>query len=285
MRLICPNCGAQYEVAADVIPEDGRDVQCSNCGQTWFETPQAPSAAAEDDGFAETPPLDDAPAPDVTADRADPPVNVTAADEAEDVDAPEPEADIAPPAPARRPLDPSIADILREEAAREAEARKAEAASLEEQPDLGLTDPPPAAAARRVDPVREGRARVDRLQGRPAAPQPTGTGTAIGTGSRKDLFPDIEEINSTLRHSADRESLPLASSDEARASRRSGRTGFLTTLAVIVALGLIYAFAAQIADAVPPLAEPLAGYVAAVDSGRLWLDQQVQSLLGDPIGG
>ncbi|MEN9012433.1 MAG: zinc-ribbon domain-containing protein, partial [Yoonia sp.] len=37
MRLICPNCGAQYEVADDVIPLDGRDVQCSNCGHTWFE--------------------------------------------------------------------------------------------------------------------------------------------------------------------------------------------------------------------------------------------------------
>ena len=37
MRLICPNCGAQYEVADDVIPQDGRDVQCSNCGHTWLE--------------------------------------------------------------------------------------------------------------------------------------------------------------------------------------------------------------------------------------------------------
>ncbi|MGJ5621471.1 zinc-ribbon domain-containing protein, partial [Sulfitobacter sp. MF3-043] len=33
MRLICPNCDAQYEV----MPTDGRDVQCSNCGQTWFQ--------------------------------------------------------------------------------------------------------------------------------------------------------------------------------------------------------------------------------------------------------
>ena len=26
MRLICPNCGAQYEVADDVIPEAGREM-------------------------------------------------------------------------------------------------------------------------------------------------------------------------------------------------------------------------------------------------------------------
>jgi predicted Zn finger-like uncharacterized protein len=36
MRLICPNCGAQYEVAGDVIPTGGRDVQCLSCGHDWF---------------------------------------------------------------------------------------------------------------------------------------------------------------------------------------------------------------------------------------------------------
>ncbi|MGB5871974.1 MAG: zinc-ribbon domain-containing protein, partial [Albidovulum sp.] len=37
MRLICPNCDAQYEVEDAVIPDEGRDVQCSNCGTTWFQ--------------------------------------------------------------------------------------------------------------------------------------------------------------------------------------------------------------------------------------------------------
>ncbi|MDG1102854.1 MAG: zinc-ribbon domain-containing protein, partial [Ascidiaceihabitans sp.] len=37
MRLICPNCDAQYEVPTEVVPTEGRDVQCSNCGQTWFQ--------------------------------------------------------------------------------------------------------------------------------------------------------------------------------------------------------------------------------------------------------
>lgn len=40
MRLICPNCDAQYEVDAALIPAAGRDVQCSNCGTTWFQEPQ-----------------------------------------------------------------------------------------------------------------------------------------------------------------------------------------------------------------------------------------------------
>jgi predicted Zn finger-like uncharacterized protein len=40
MRLICPNCDAQYEVEASLIPTSGRDVQCSNCGKTWFQEPR-----------------------------------------------------------------------------------------------------------------------------------------------------------------------------------------------------------------------------------------------------
>ena len=50
MRLICPNCGAQYEVPDEVIPEDGRDVQCSNCGDTWFQShPDHPHTAEPDE--------------------------------------------------------------------------------------------------------------------------------------------------------------------------------------------------------------------------------------------
>ena len=53
MRLICPNCAAQYEVPQEVIPEDGRDVQCSACGDTWFQL--HPSAMAE----PEEPPVEE----------------------------------------------------------------------------------------------------------------------------------------------------------------------------------------------------------------------------------
>ena len=50
MRLICPNCSAQYEVDGSMIPDEGRDVQCSNCGHTWFELPEP----ARDDSPKET---------------------------------------------------------------------------------------------------------------------------------------------------------------------------------------------------------------------------------------
>ena len=90
MRLICPNCDAQYEVPDEVMPTDGRDVQCSNCGQTWFQ--HHPDNAPEEDQ-----------------------------DRSVDVDAPAPDEEISPPPPPmprpaepqRKQLDPAVADILR----------------------------------------------------------------------------------------------------------------------------------------------------------------------------
>ncbi len=37
MRLVCPKCVAQYEVAEQEIPEEGREVQCANCEHIWFQ--------------------------------------------------------------------------------------------------------------------------------------------------------------------------------------------------------------------------------------------------------
>ena len=45
MRLVCPNCEAKYEVPDDAIPDNGRDVQCANCGHAWFQM-RARSGAA-----------------------------------------------------------------------------------------------------------------------------------------------------------------------------------------------------------------------------------------------
>ncbi|WP_415392776.1 zinc-ribbon domain-containing protein [Paracoccus sp. SJTW-4] len=39
MRLICPRCGAQYEIDAAAIPAAGRDVECSACDHVWRAWP------------------------------------------------------------------------------------------------------------------------------------------------------------------------------------------------------------------------------------------------------
>ena len=121
MRLICPNCDAQYEVPDEVMPPEGRDVQCSNCGQTWFQDhPDAvadteeevtrPQTAGDEGRTApETTPPEPAAAPPETPASAAP----RAAEE-------QPE-DTPPEAPARRRVDPAVASVLQEEAELEAQ--------------------------------------------------------------------------------------------------------------------------------------------------------------------
>jgi predicted Zn finger-like uncharacterized protein len=105
MRLTCPNCDAQYEVDASLVPRTGRDVQCSNCGNTWFQPPAgADKALARDLGR-----------PVAAEDEAD-----AATQESE-----EPKPAPAPERPARK-ADEKAIGILREEAERELSARQAE---------------------------------------------------------------------------------------------------------------------------------------------------------------
>lgn len=100
MRLICPNCSAQYEVDDSVIPAEGRDVQCSNCGQTWFQPPAA----------VEPEPVPDDPAPEPIPEPApvpipDPVAEVPSEDEyVEDEVEEETEEEVADAAPADEEL-------------------------------------------------------------------------------------------------------------------------------------------------------------------------------------
>ena len=45
MRLLCPKCDAEYEIPNDVIPAEGRNVQCSGCQETWFVPANTPPRA------------------------------------------------------------------------------------------------------------------------------------------------------------------------------------------------------------------------------------------------
>lgn len=306
MRLICPNCGAQYEVPESVIPENGRDVQCSSCGNTWFQHhPMYANATEDEDEFDEVEPewdddgptqnADDDPFADSDEDQPEPefdtqvapaPASRTANDADDDnfdddstddewqgfpsdpglsetpkntnrlvpdpddpvSRLPEVEEDDYEEDPARdlpmprRSLDTSVADMLREEAEREARARAAERGSgLESQPDLGLDSGP--ATPRPTPPQRDNEtlrrrdeetARTARLrteQPAAAASKPAqaelprqnippsqnatpvrdtvsdDTKIAVAAAvadSRRALLPDIEEINSSLRSTSDR---------------------------------------------------------------------------------
>jgi predicted Zn finger-like uncharacterized protein len=247
MRLICPNCDAEYEVDAAAIPDTGRDVQCSSCGHAWFQLPPEVELALEQEDELFGAPLGGEPpaaAPAATAPAAED-VPTTAS-------------------PQMRTVDENLMAILREEAEREVQARKAEAAPIETQTEMGLAAP--AAKGGLVGAAR----RIAQLKGLDpdAAPKPPPR-----PGSRRDMLPDIEEINSSLKGG---EGLPpgLPELEPAeRTAQGSGfRNGFVLSL-LIAAVGVAaYVMAPRLGEQIPAMAGALDGFVGVVDAARLWLD-------------
>jgi predicted Zn finger-like uncharacterized protein len=286
MRLICPNCDAQYEVDASLVPETGRDVQCADCGHVWFQVPENAILPDEEDeadanallGRIVAAPPETEPDPEPWQGSEPPQAALTEPD---------------PPALPRAALDDSLLAVLREEADREIRARAEETAraasrGLETQPDLGLDDAPalrirprvaPAAAPADADPdpydsPDDSPASAETLPGDRAAavrPRP----------ARRELLPDIDRINSTLDASGSlRGGGPAQSLPAERSSRRQGfRTGFLSVLVVAGLAWAVYAQSARITAALPDIAPLVDRYVGAVDGARIGLDGLVRDLL------
>ena len=280
MRLICPNCSAQYEVPADVIPAEGRDVQCSNCQETWFQThpdtePQTDVAQTLKEHFAQTEPETatetqqsvTVPDPDPIDDEFE-----RALDQELDTIA-EDDPEIAP-APAithersKREIDPSVADILREEAQREREQRAAE--TFEHQDEFALdtdeptSDPQPKKSGY-IDPKLDD---LDEMYKDTASDAPA---------SRRDLLPDIEEINSTLRR--DKKSAGKEQPETQAQKNASGRRGFRAAIILLLLAVAVYAYADLITSNVPQLAPYLDAYVAQIDQWRAALSDQTSGFL------
>ena len=280
MRLICPNCSAQYEVPADVIPAEGRDVQCSNCQETWFQThpdtePQTDVAQTLKEHFAqtetetatETQQSVTVPDPDPIDDEFE-----RALDQELDTIA-EDDPDVAP-APAithersKREIDPSVADILREEAQREREQRAAE--TFEHQDEFALdadeptSDPQPKKSGY-IDPKLDD---LDEMYKDTASDAPA---------SRRDLLPDIEEINSTLRR--DKKSAGKEQPETQAQKNASGRRGFRAAIILLLLAVAVYAYADLITSNVPQLAPYLDAYVAQIDQWRAALSDQTSGFL------
>ena len=266
MRLICPNCGAQYAVADGVIPTGGRDVQCSNCSHTWFETPGASSNDQPPEPRKVTPSTPAADPSDPYSGSIDDAFK-NVADEPDVAPAPQPPVD-------RKPVDRSVADILREEAALETAQRRTEiGGNIESQSDLGLSDPTP-------EPPKQPTPQPDPDPVPVAAAAAAAATAAAASASRRELLPDIEEINSSLRSDVERAQDNVSDEDTASAQKRRGfRRGFLTVLLILLIFVVVYLYADEIAMMVPALADGLKSYVDAVDVGRIWLDDNVQLML------
>ncbi|MEO1139635.1 MAG: zinc-ribbon domain-containing protein [Pseudomonadota bacterium] len=293
MRLICPNCGAQYEVPEEVIPETGRDVQCSDCGDTWFQHhPDFQPPQDEEEPDTLEPAKDNAPLPhdeDYGVDARD-------HDTTSDNDVAGPESDTFPPDPEpepqaeteasqspapdfqRRELDADVAEVLRQEAEREAQARSdEERGGLETQQELGLQEADRGAQQR----SEEARARMARLRGTPEPEVSFPPDDDIDPASRRNLLPDIEEISSSLGPESAREDATQSTSSVApvtRPKKNSFRSGFRLAIVLAVLALLLYVFAPQIANTVPALADPMIAYVEQVNAGRAALGDIMQNL-------
>ena len=197
-------------------------------------------------------------------------------EEPETAEAAAPQAGRAAP---RRDLDPALRDILREEREREEQLRRA-AAPVEEQEEMALDSAPPpdretetdSAAPEEDDEAAAIRQMVEEDSQRPDRP-----------GGR-ELFPDIEEINSTLRATTDRTAADRVTSDvdtmDRRPRRRRGfRMGFFLMVLIGAGAAAAYHYAPEITAALPQAEPYLTPYVAEVDNLRFQLDDTVQSLV------
>ncbi|MEM7732857.1 MAG: zinc-ribbon domain-containing protein [Pseudomonadota bacterium] len=292
MRLICPNCAAHYEVPEEVIPEDGRDVQCSACGDTWFQLhPSHPDYNQ---------PYDlDAPEEEPDTDFEDE-IDVDAALEkagaaytdAEDDPPDEDDEDKPHTQPTPRELPEDVANVLREEAARETQAREAERGGLETQPDLGLSEGDDAEHR-----SRQAQERMARLRGFDSSveepvsdlvqsPDPDTPAEApdIDLGTRANLLPDVEDVDQKIEAQSDGAAEAAAARDGSRvATQKEPRSGFargmrLSILLFVLAAAL-YIFAPQLSAAVPALQEPLVGYTGLIDQGRTALQGVIGQVL------
>ena len=259
MRLICPKCNAQYNVADDAIPQGGRDVQCSSCGNTWFQTEKPKELSRQVSRILSTPL---------------PSVVKTQSRDASSYDMPQsgkgqadgPKHEPVGAGPRHRPVDPNIANILREEATR------AHGVS-----DYSAGAP---AAKREGSPadVAETRKRIAQLTADSSDTVAGNTGAAGAANPR--AVPDINEINTALRaRSEANNGSGLTEHEQHEAGRRRGfRRGFLVVLILIALFLLPYVFAEDITQNVPELRGYMATYVAIIDQLRLSLDAIVDSV-------
>ena len=95
MRLVCPNCKANYEIPRNAVPISGREVKCDSCGHSWFQTRIKKN---NEEKFIEP----------------------------ESKNAEEDIVEIESAASHQKKIDPSVIKILKEEAKREIEARDRE---------------------------------------------------------------------------------------------------------------------------------------------------------------
>ncbi|ARO13758.1 hypothetical protein BVG79_00404 [Ketogulonicigenium robustum] len=248
MRLVCPNCGATYQVSGDLIPDSGRDVECSACGQSWFVIyPHAAGPSVES--------------------------------------APNAASHIVPPAHLgpKSTVSPAVAEILRAEAAFEAKARIDERSAGDTPPE-DVADAPPASdsdldyAAPDVAPaVNADHAPKYRSDSTPLPPPLFRPASAAEAEAARAAAAAARAAAATPSAAL----VPhVAPPQPPEASGAGG--GFLAGLlfagAIALTLVLLYHGAPAIVQGWPSAADYLQPYVAWVDGARLWVQDQAAAI-------
>lgn len=188
-------------------------------------------------------------------------------------DDPDTEADEPPDVLGARPaMDEGVRSILREEADRESAARRRESQQLQSQPDLGVEAPPLSVAQRRLA----------MLKGEdPDSPIPPEAKPA----ARRDLLPDVEEINSTLQPADDGFDPDAAVEALPDLTKGSFRSGFVLMVFLALVAAVVYVMAPRLSAAIPGLDGTLTAYVGFVDGLRGSLDRLMESAANMLAGG
>lgn len=261
MRLVCPNCDAQYDVADSAIPPEGRDVQCSSCSQTWFQPKKKAPISREVSRILSTP------IPSVVKSKSR---DVSAYDspQAGRSNAARPRHEPTNDQPRKRGVDPKVAEILREEAERSNATH-------------GISD----YNAKSIDAQKEAEAAKTEETRKRIAAMTSGTAALVEEGvpasrvgghgqPNLNAIPDMTEINAALRSRSEANAEGgLTEREQYEAERRRGfRRGFLIVLILIALFAAPYIYADELVAYMPELQGYVATYVAVIDQLRLSLD-------------
>lgn len=307
MRLTCPRCAAQYQIADTAIPPAGREVECSACGHVWHQ--EAPGKSAPDPAAA-TPGTGFDPQARPVLNRAldESVLSILREEAARELrvrkgEAPEPATDHIPattpePSDAEAPPAPQIdwpaTTLTMDEAGAPVEtpAQPVVEGVAEPAPEPAAPEPPASAHPAAQDPAPDAITQPIAQQPVPQPQRPEPVLPALpdaaelaATLTRPALPepspappPDLEAARTALRPAAPAEDSPAAAAAPVLAvmpaPQRSGYgSGF--GLAAMLALGLVALYA--VAPQIPPGkgGTLLAEWRQGIDRGRLWLHDRI----------
>jgi len=250
MRLKCPSCGAEYEVAAHMVPQDGRHVQCSACHTRWFVSPAQEPQPSEDriierlEAWSSRPRPVPVPEPALPHGAAEP--------GAADPDAGENFVWDSPGAAAE-----SGDDEAEEPEAPEGDAEAAPAEADEAAPPADIAKMPPG--------VPQPRAVPDGKDAAPAAEDPDAAQPAPAAPTRS---------SSRLDLTVDPDAPPSQPPPQSRFAK-----GLAIVLAAFVVALAVYSFHDLIAARVPRAAPAIEAYVQFVDDIRQQVAERIAAFI------